>query len=110
MPCTIPPLLSSSFSSVTSKDIDLFINSVKYKIYNKIVESPKSDKKLLGLFKFRVTCDIVSNSTNRKILKINEVVQGKNKDDAKEVIIQSLKTRYGDDVIWSRMKINFLGR
>lgn len=106
---TLSNLVSNSESRFPKicKEAELFLNSVKYKLYNKIIESPKNDKKLLGLHKYTVTCSVVSSTTNRKIIKVTKQLEGTSNNDVKEKFIEELKTQYGDDVIWSKMSIIF---
>lgn len=94
----------------TLNEIVGFIRAIENGFYNRAVEDSRDNKKLLGLFKFRCNCDIVSNTSDRKIIKINEIVQAKDQNEAKENLINVLRNRYGESVIWSKVKISKLGR
>ena len=94
--------------SKTCKSGEMFLNSIKYKIYNKVVENPeskKAEKKLLNLRTYEITCDVVSSQTNRKIIKYLKFVEASSKDEAIEIAKDLIKQQYGNDSIWSKMKV-----
>lgn len=98
-----------NFSKIC-KEGEMFLNSIKYKIYNKIVESPttkKANMKLLNLRNYNVTCDIVSAKTNRKIIKFSKVIEATTKEDAGERAKALIKEEYGEDSVWSKLKVNY---
>lgn len=90
------------------KELNSFIGALDSKYYNPYVEEPKSDKKILGLHKFKCTCKITSSQTERKILKFNEVVLATGTDDARNKVIEILREKYGSDVVWTTIYINFI--
>lgn len=90
------------------KELNCFITALDSRYYNPYVEEPKCDKKILGLHKFKCTCKVTSSQTERKILKFNEVVLAKNTDDARNKVIEILREKYGNDVVWTTIYINFV--
>lgn len=90
------------------KDLNCFIGALDTRYYNPYVEEPKSDKKILGLHKFRCECKLTSSQTNRKVLKFSEVILATGSDDAKDKTIQALREKYGNDVVWTTIYTNFI--
>ena len=90
------------------KDLNCFINALDNHYYNPYVEEPKSDKKILGLHKFRCECKVTSSTTDRKVLQHNEVIIASNSDDAKNKMIEKLREKYGNDVVWTTIYTNFI--
>lgn len=90
------------------KDITGFMKSMEVEMYNPYVENPKSDIKILGLHKYRCECQITSSTTNRKVIKISEIIHGKNPDNVKDELIKILRNRYGQDVIWTNITTHFI--
>ena len=92
----------------TKREITGFMKSMETEMYHPYVENPKSDYKILGLHKFRCECQVTSLHTQRKILKISEIVTGKDSDNAKEEFIKLLRERYGQEVVWTSIKTTFI--
>ena len=90
------------------KDLNCFINALDDHYYNPYVEQPKSDEKILGLHKFRCECKVTSPTTNRKIIKYSEMITASNSYDAESKLIENLRQKYGEDVIWSTIYVNFI--
>lgn len=85
-----------------------FIKAIETEKYNPYVENPKSDHKILGLHKFRCSCQVTSPTTNRKVLKESGVVDGKDSDNAKEEFIKILRKKHGEGVVWTTIQTTFL--
>lgn len=85
-----------------------FIKAIETEKYNPYVENPKSDHKILGLHKFRCSCQVTSPTTNRKVLKESGVVDGKDSDNAKEEFIKVLRKKHGEGVVWTTIQTTFL--
>lgn len=86
------------------KEIQSFKRSMKTKHYNPYVENPKNDR-ILGEHKFRCQCDALSNNTERKVVKFNEVIKAKNQEDAKNKVVEKLRDQYGNSVVWSKINV-----
>lgn len=91
------------------KEVNNFLHATEGKIYNRMVENSKNDNKLLGIRKYRLECSIASNTIkDRKIIKVSEVVQETDPDSAREKFISILRERYGEGVLWDRIRIERL--
>lgn len=91
------------------KEVNNFLRATEGKIYNRMVEDSKNDNKLLGIRKYRLECSVASNTIqDRKIVKVNEVVQATDPDSAREKFISILRDRYGTEVLWDRIRIERL--
>ena len=91
------------------KEINNFLRATEGKIYNRMVEDSKNDNKLLGIRRYRLQCSVASNTIqNRKIIKVNEIVQATDPDSAREKSISILRDRYGESVLWDRIRIERL--
>lgn len=90
------------------KELNSFIGALDSRYYNPYVEEPKSDRKILGLHKFKCACKVTSSQTERKILKFNEVILATGTDDARNKVIEILREKYGSDVVWTTIYINFI--
>lgn len=91
------------------KEVNNFLRATEGKIYNRMVEDSKNDNKLLGIRRYRLECSVASNTIqNRKIVKVSEIVQATDPDSAREKFISILRERYGEEVLWDKIRIERL--
>lgn len=91
------------------KEVNNFLKATEGKIYNRMVENSVNDNKLLGLRRYRLECSVASNTIqDRKIVKVTETVQATDPDSAREKFIGILRERYGESVLWDRIRIERL--
>lgn len=91
------------------KEVNNFLRATEGKIYNRMVENPKNDNKLLGIKRYSLECNIISNQVqDRSIVKVREIITSTSPEQAKENFISILRNRYGDSVIWDNIKIERL--
>ena len=91
------------------KEVNNFLRATEGKIYNRMVENSVNDNKLLGLRRYRLECSVASNTIqDRKIVKVTETVQATDPDSAREKFIGILRERYGESVLWDRIRIERL--
>lgn len=90
------------------KDLNNYVNAIDSQYYNPYVEEPKTDKKILGLHKYRCSSKICSSKTNRKILFYKKEVTANNTDDAKNKFIELIRADYGEDSVWEKIYTEFI--
>lgn len=90
------------------KEIQSFKCSLSSKFYNPYVENPNNDDRILGLHKYRCQCKVTSSTTERKIIQFNEIVKAKNQEEAKQKVIEIIRERHGEDVVWTTIYASFI--